>query len=127
MLPGALPLRVVIADDHAFVRRGIKTTLEERQGWVVCGEATNGQEAVDLVLDLRPDLVVLDISMPVVNGFQASKTIRHLLPEAKIIILSLHDSPSAQRAALKAGADAYIIKTSEPSKLFKAIESLGLK
>ena len=120
-------MRVVIADDHAFVRRGIRATLEERQGWIVCGEATNGQEAVDLVLDLHPDLVVLDISMPVLNGFQASKTIRHLLPEAKIIILSIYDSPQAQREALKVGADAYVVKTSEPSKLFKAIESLGLK
>jgi DNA-binding NarL/FixJ family response regulator len=120
-------MRIVIADDHAFVRRGIRATLEERQGWLVCGEATNGQEAVDLVLNLQPDLVVLDISMPVMNGFQASKTIRHSLPKAKIIILSVHDSPNAQQEALKAGADAYIIKSSEPSKLFKAIESLGLK
>ena len=120
-------MRVVIADDHAFVRRGIRATLEERQGWVVCGEATNGQEAVDLALELHPDLVVLDISMSVMNGFQASKTIRHLLPETKIIILSIYDSPNAQREALRVGANAYVNKASEPSKLYHAIESLGLK
>ena len=109
-------VRVVIADDHAFVRRGIRTTLEGRQGWVVCGEATNGQEAVDLVLSLLPDLVVLDISMPGMNGFQASKTIRRLLPAVKIIILSLHDSLLAQREALEVGADAYLAKTADPAE-----------
>jgi CheY-like chemotaxis protein len=91
----------------------------------LCGEATTGQEAVDLVLGLLPDLVELDLSMPGMNGFQASKTMRRLLPAMKIIILSSHDSLLAERQALKVGADAYQTKTADPAELFKMIWVFG--
>jgi DNA-binding NarL/FixJ family response regulator len=124
---GDLGVRVVIADDHAWIRQGVRSIFQTRPEWTVCGEAANGQEAIDLVQKLRPELVVLDISMPVMNGLQAAKAIRSAIPETKIVILSMHDSPHARQEALKAGADGYVIKTAEPAELFETIESLGLK
>jgi two-component system, NarL family, nitrate/nitrite response regulator NarL len=116
-------VRVVVADDHAFIRQGIRAMFEAR-GWTVSGEAADGQEAVELVQKLRPVLVVLDISMPVLNGLQAAKAIRASVPSTKIIVLSMHDSPHARKEALKAGADGYVTKTAEPAFLFETIESL---
>jgi DNA-binding NarL/FixJ family response regulator len=120
-------VRVIIADDHAWIRQGVRSIFQTRLEWTVCGEAANGQEAIDLVQRLRPELVVLDISMPVMNGLQAAKAIRSSVPETKIVILSMHDSRHARQEALKAGADGYVIKTAEPAELFETIESLGLK
>jgi DNA-binding NarL/FixJ family response regulator len=119
-------LRIVIADDHVCIRRGIRLILEERQGWVVCGEAANGQEAVDLVVNLKPDVVVLDGSMPILNGYQASRKIRELVPSTRIVMLSMHDSAVAKLEAREAGAHGYVTKTGEPSELFGAIEGTGL-
>lgn len=120
-------VRVVIADDHAWIRQGVRSIFQTHSEWTVCGEAANGQEAFDLVKKLRPELVVLDISMPVMNGLQAANAIRQSVPETKIVILSMHDSPHARQEALKAGANGYVIKTAEPAELFDTIESLGLK
>ena len=120
-------MRAVIADDHEFVRRGVRALFEAQPGWEVCGEAGNGQEAVDLAVKLKPDVVVLDISMPVMGGFQAARKIRQQVPGIKIVILSMHDSPHAEQEALKAGADAYVTKGSGPNELFKAIDGLDRK
>ena len=117
-------MRIVIADDHAWVRKGIRAMFAERSDWEVCGEATNGREAVKLALALKPELVVLDISMPELTGFQAAKEIRRLIPQIKIIILSMHESAHAKREALSAGADAYFTKTEDPLVLVAAIEAL---
>lgn len=96
----------------------------EARGWVVSGEAADGQEAIDLVQKLRPELALLDISMPVLNGLQAAKAIRVMVPSTKIVILSMHDSPHARQEAFKAGAHGYVTKTAEPAILFETIESL---
>jgi two-component system, NarL family, nitrate/nitrite response regulator NarL len=119
-------VRVVIADDHALIRHGLRVLFETQKGWIVTGEATNGREAVALAMDLQPDLVVLDISMPEMSGLQAAGKIRELLPGTKIVILSMHDSPQAQKEALRAGADAFLTKTADPAEMFKVIEGLGL-
>lgn len=88
------------------------------------GEAADGQQAIDLVQKLRPELAVLDISMPVLNGLQAAKAIRAAVPSTKIVVLSMHDSPHARQEAAKAGAHGYVTKTAESSFLFETIESL---
>jgi len=100
-------VRVLIADDHELVRKGLGAIFSGEPGWTVCGEAANGQEAVDLVAKLHPDLVLLDITMPLMNGLTAAAKIRQLAPATKILIVSMHDSPVAAREALKAGADAF--------------------
>ena len=117
-------MRVVLADDHEVVRKGIRAIVNGHPPWTVCGEAENGQQAIDLVLELKPDLVVLDLSMPVMNGLQATKRIRQLAPTTKILILSMHDSPQAERDALAAGADAFLTKTASPDTLIQAVCTL---
>src|SRR3984885_11144557 len=96
-------LRILIADDHDLMRRGIKALLQSRAGWEVCGEAHTGREAITLAEALKPDVVVLDISMPELNGIEAAKRIRKSLPNTEILILSLHFSDQLIREILEAG------------------------
>lgn len=117
-------LRVVIADDHEILRRGVKALFGNDARWTVCGEAENGQQAVDIVAALRPDLVVLDITMPVMNGLQAAAKIRQISPETKIIILSMHDSPHIGKEALRAGADVFVSKSTAGVSLIRTVEEL---
>lgn len=102
--------RVLLVDDHEVVRRGLKDMLHDT-GFDVCGEAENGQEGVEQTLRLKPDLVLLDLSMPIMTGLQAATAIRRLSPGTKIIMVSMHDSPQMVKEAHAAGADAYITKT----------------
>jgi DNA-binding NarL/FixJ family response regulator len=117
-------LRVVIADDHEVVRRGVKALFESVAQWIVCGEAEDGQEAVALVAKLRPDLVVLDVSMPVLNGLQAATQIRQVSPGTKIVVLSMHESPYIAKEALQAGADAFLPKSSAGTRLIQTVRGL---
>jgi DNA-binding NarL/FixJ family response regulator len=121
-------MRVVLVDDHKIFRRGIRAIINGHSSWTVCGEAENGQQAIDLVVELKPDLVILDLSMPVMNGLQATTKIRQLAPSVKILILSMHDSPRAEREALAAGADAFLTKTaSEDTFLHTVTTLLGIR
>jgi DNA-binding NarL/FixJ family response regulator len=120
----AMTARIVLADDHEIVRTGIRTLLDGHPPWQVCGEAENGKEAVEKVLKLKPDLVVLDLSMPLMNGIEAAREIRKQSPQTKIIIFSMHDSPRIAEEAVHAGADAYLAKTAHFSELEKAIATL---
>jgi two-component system nitrate/nitrite response regulator NarL len=117
-------MRVVLADDHEMVRRGIRSTVNGHPPWTVCGEAENGQQAIDLVLELKPDLVVLDLSMPVMNGLQAAAKIRQLAPSTKILVLSMHDSPQAKQEALAVGADAFLTKTASTDTFIRTVTAL---
>src|ERR1700687_833608 len=117
-------MRVVLADDHAIVRKGIRAIVNGHPPWTVCGEAENGQQAIDLVLELKPDLVVLDLSMPVMNGLQAAAKIRQLAPSTKILILSMHDSPQAEHGALAVGADAFLTKTASADTFIRTVTTL---
>jgi DNA-binding NarL/FixJ family response regulator len=117
-------MRVVLADDHEIVRKGIRAIVNGHSPWTVCGEAENGQQAIDLVLELKPDLVILDLSMPVINGLQAAAKIRQLAPSTKILILSIHDSPQIEREALAAGADAFLTKTTSTDTFIRTVTTL---
>jgi two-component system, NarL family, nitrate/nitrite response regulator NarL len=92
--------------------------------WTVCGEAENGQEAIDLVLELKPDLVVLDLSMPVMNGLQATARIRQLAPSTKILVFSMHDSSQVEHGALTAGADAFLTKGASTDTFIRTVTTL---
>ena len=118
-------MRILLADDHSVVRRGVRTLLESRPGWEICGEASNGWEVVELAKKLRPDVVVLDISMPELNGLAATRQIRKSAPDAKVLIFTLHDSEQMAREAKDAGAHGYVLKSGLESDLLAAVESLG--
>ena len=117
------PVRILIADDHEVVRHGVRTILERQAGWVVCGEASTGREAVAKAVDLRPDVVVLDLSMPELNGLEATRQIRRLLP-AKILILTVHESDQLVTEVVDAGADGYVLKADAGRTLVAAINAL---
>jgi DNA-binding NarL/FixJ family response regulator len=125
MLGGpTMKARILLADDHEIVRKGIKSLLDGQFPWEVCGEAENGREAVDKVLNLHPDLVILDLSMPVLNGIEAAREIRRLAPSTKIVIFSMHDSARVAEEAKNAGADAYLAKTAHFNTLQQTIAGL---
>ena len=117
-------MRVLIADDHAVVRQGLCAILESRGDWEVCGEATNGEEAVQKTLKLNPDLIVLDITMPVLDGFSAARKIRATLPDVPILMLSMHDGPNVIEASQAAGAQGFVTKTEVAGVLLEAVDRL---
>jgi YesN/AraC family two-component response regulator len=86
--------RILLADDHELIRKGLRALLEAKKESLICGEAGDGQEAVERVVELQPDLIILDVTMPALNGLQAAQRIREQVPKTKILILSMHDSPS---------------------------------
>jgi DNA-binding NarL/FixJ family response regulator len=117
-------VRILIADDHEIFRRGLRSLLESHSHWQVCGEAANGREAIDRVRELRPDVVVLDVTMPEVNGLEAAKEIRKQMPESKVVILSQHEPALMKQSALAAGAGAYVTKSEVSRELMVAIETI---
>jgi DNA-binding NarL/FixJ family response regulator len=118
------PIRILIADDHEIFRRGLRSLLESHAEWEVCGEATDGQEAVEQAKELNPDVVVLDITMPRLNGLQAAQLIRNSAPRSKMVILSQHEPSLMRQAALSAGASAYVTKSEVSRELMIAIEGM---
>src|ERR1700675_2390286 len=119
------PLRILVADDHDIIRRGLKQLLTSRPGWEVCGEAKTGREAVVLAEQFKPEIVVLDISMPELNGLEATRRIHKLFPKMEILILTLHFSDQLLRDIVEAGARAYIMKSDADRDLISAIEALA--
>ena len=117
------PTRILIADDHEVVRRGVRAVLEAEPEWIVCGEASSGRDAVAKAVELRPEVVVLDISMPELNGLEATRRIRAAVP-AQILILTVHESDQVVTEVLAAGADGYVLKTDAGRKLVEAIRAL---
>jgi DNA-binding NarL/FixJ family response regulator len=116
-------IRVLLVDDHTLVRAGIRALVLEIEGVCIVGEADNGRDAVAMAKRERPDLVVMDISMRELNGIEATAQIRTEIPEARILILSMHTTEDFVRRALKAGASAYLVKDSAPLELRMAIEA----
>lgn len=117
-------LRVLIADDHEIVRKGLRSVLEAQKECEVVGEAADGRQAITLVKDLNPDIVILDISMPMLNGLEATRQILKIRPQTKVLILTMHESDPLIRDVLDAGARGYILKTDAGRDLVTAVESL---
>lgn len=117
-----MSLRILVADDHSVVRTGLRTLLESEDGWEVCGEANNGREAVEKAGKLKPDVAVLDIGMPLVNGIEATRQIKKVSPQTEILILTMHDSESLIEEVLGAGARGYILKDDADLNLIKAVD-----
>ena len=117
-------MRILIADDHELVRRGVRSVLRTRPDIDVCGEAIDGQDAIEQARLLSPDLIVMDISMPTLNGLEATREIRRIFPEIDILILSQHNSPEMMRQALNAGARGYVVKTAISEDLLDGIDKL---
>ncbi|PYX09421.1 MAG: hypothetical protein DMG88_07200 [Acidobacteria bacterium] len=119
------PVRILIADDHEVVRRGVRSLLKSRADWEVCGEAVDGRDAVQKAKELNPDVIVMDIGMPYLNGLEAARVIRKEVPQSEILILSQHEAAEMRPAALQAGAREYITKSDVARDLLAAVESLS--
>ena len=117
------PVRILIADDHTIVRQGLARMLEEQADLKVIGEATNGQDAVEKALELKPDIAILDIAMPRMNGIEAAKRIRKRLPETKIIILSMYSHEHYIDELLETGVSGYLLKDSSGRDIINAIHA----
>ena len=118
------PFRILVADDHEVVRRGVCALLQAQQGWEVCGEAITGREAVNEAKRLYPDVVILDIGMPELNGLEAARQIRKEIPHCEVLILTLHESEQVMREVLAAGARGYVLKSDAGRDLVLAVEAL---
>ena len=118
-------LRILVADDHNLVRRGVKALLEERPEWRICGEATTGREVIDKAARLKPDIIILDISLPDLNGLEAARRIRKESPSTEVLILSLHYSDQLIREIVDAGVRGYIVKSDSERDLVIAVETLA--
>lgn len=116
-------IRVLLADDHNVVRKGIREFLGEEADIDVVGEARNGQEAVDLALALQPDVVVMDIAMPVLSGVEATRQIRAQAPQVRVLVLTAYDDDPYIDALLDAGAASYVLKTAESRDIVRAVRT----
>jgi DNA-binding NarL/FixJ family response regulator len=119
-----MKLRILIADDHEVVRRGLSTLLQTHDGWEICGEAKDGREAVEMAKQLRPDVVILDIGMPNLNGLAATRQLSQQYPHLKIIVLTITDSDQVIREALDAGARGFVLKSDAVRDLVSAVDAL---
>jgi DNA-binding NarL/FixJ family response regulator len=117
-------LQILIADDHEVARRGIRVLLESHPGWDVCGEAKDGRETVEMASQLNPDVILLDIGMPNLNGLEAARQILAASPDTAILILTMHDSDQMVREVLHAGARGFLLKSDAGRDLVAAVEAL---
>lgn len=120
-------LQILIADDHEVARRGIRALLENHPGWEVCAEAKDGREAVDLASKVKPNVTLLDIGMPNLNGLEATRQILASFPEMPILILTMQDSDNVVREVLRAGARGFLLKSDAGRDLVAAVEALQLQ
>ncbi len=118
-------LRILVADDHEIVRRGLRALLDAHADWQVCAEAVTGREAIEKVSQLKPDVIVMDISMPEMNGLDATREILKFAPRTEVLILTMHESEQVVREVLEAGARGYVLKTDAGRSLVAAVESLA--
>jgi DNA-binding NarL/FixJ family response regulator len=118
-------LRILLGDDHTLVRHGLRKILEERPDWEISGEASDGRDAVRQTLAVQPNVAILDIGMPLMNGIEATRQILRRLPGTHILILSMHANEAYIIQALKAGAKGYLLKDSADNELIRAVESVA--
>jgi DNA-binding NarL/FixJ family response regulator len=119
-----MSVRILVVDDHQIVRQGLKALIESRRDLTVAGEAADGLEAVKKAGEVQPEVVILDVSMPRMNGLAAARAIRTSYPGIKILIWTQHDIPQMLTEARDAGADGYLVKSKAAQELFAAIDSL---
>ncbi|MFZ1916848.1 MAG: response regulator transcription factor [Terriglobales bacterium] len=119
-----MPLRILLADDHEIVRKGLCALLRAQPDWEVCGEASNGREAVEKATQLQPEVIILDIGMPSLNGLEATRQILKASPQVKILILTLHDSDQVVQEVLNAGARGFLLKSDAARDLVAAVDAL---
>jgi DNA-binding NarL/FixJ family response regulator len=118
-------LRILIADDQPYMRRAVKALLESQDGWVVCGEAADGLEAIEKTKELHPDVIVMDMVMPRVNGLEATRKIHQDFPDSQVLILTLHNLPELATLVKSAGARGLVLKSDSNNLLISAVERLG--
>jgi two-component system, NarL family, nitrate/nitrite response regulator NarL len=120
-------IRALIADDHDIVRKGVRNVLLSRPDIEVSGEASNGREAIDLALQLKPDVIILDLSMPVLGGFAAAVELRRILPETPIIFYSMHEGPHLVKQAQQIGVRGFVNKGRISDMLTEAIDTVVVR
>ena len=117
-------MRILIADDHEIVRQGIRMVLEARPLWKICGEALDGDEAFRMAGELRPDIVIMDITMPVMTGLEATEKLTKYGPETKVLIFTMHESQTLPDSVRRVGGRGYLVKSQAARDLIKALECL---
>ncbi len=122
-----MKLRILLADDHEIVRRGVCALLQKHEGWEVCGEASDGRQALEMAKQLKPDVVILDIGMPHLNGLDITRQLLQYDPQFKIIVLTITDADQVIREALDAGARGFVLKSDAARDLVSAVEALQSK
>jgi DNA-binding NarL/FixJ family response regulator len=120
-----MTLRILVADEHEIVRRGLCALLQTQPNWQVCGEAGDRREAVAKTRDLHPDIVILDIGMPILNGLEGTRQIVRSNPHCQVLVLTLHDCDQVVREVLNAGAHGFLLKSDAARDLVTATEALG--
>ena len=118
-------IRIMLGDDHRAVRRGVRELLEDREGWRVCGEATNGTQAVEIAARLKPNVAVLDLLMPAMDGLDTIRRIRKVSPDTEILIYTMHTSEQLVRDAIRAGVRGFVLKFPGARHLRRAVEALA--
>lgn len=119
-----MAVKILIADDHEIVRQGIRRVLEAKPEWEICGEATNGQEAVRMAQELAPDVIIMDVTMPVMSGFEAADEISRLPIGARVLFFTMHDAGSMAGSLCRSGAQGYVVKSRAAQDLIQALERL---
>jgi len=122
-----MKLRILVADDHEIVRRGLCSLLQKHEGWEICGEAGDGRDAVEKAKQLKPDVVILDVGMPNLNGLDATRQLMQYDPNFKVIVLTITDSDQVIREALDSGARGFVLKSDAARDLVSAVEALQHK
>jgi len=118
-------VRILLADDHEIVREGVRAMIDRQPGWEICGEASTGREAVEQAEKLKPGLVIMDIGMPELNGLEATRQIKRILPETEVLIFTANETEEIVRQVFQAGARGYLLKTEAGKHLIPALEMLS--
>ena len=116
-------LRILVADDNEVLRKGICSLLQSQEGWTVCGQAVDGRDAVQKAMELKPDIILLDVSMPLLNGFEAARTIHSNLPTSKILVISEHDVKTLNGLPPQLGVVGYVMKSRIVADLIPGVEA----
>lgn len=119
-----MPKRILVVDDSAVIRQILRVAFEDISGWEVCGEAENGWEAIEEARELKPDLIVLDLSMPIMNGLEAAGVLKHMMPAVPIILFTLHDNQGVEGEALSVGVSAVVSKAAGMKTLVNQAKAL---